>query len=71
MTPNMKALNELLKTEFNSNQSEMARTFGVERTHLNKVFRSNGKGAGANICGAIMKYCTENNLKIEDYIFLN
>ena len=71
MTPNMKALNELLKTKFNNNQSEMAREFGVERTHLNKVFRSNGKGAGANICGAIMKYCTENNLKVEDYIFLS
>lgn len=71
MSPNMKALDKLLKTKFNNNQSEMARVFGVERTHLNKVFRSNGKGAGANICGAIMKYCTENNLKIEDYIFLN
>lgn len=71
MSPNMEALNELLKTRFKNNQSKMAREFGVERTHLNKVFRSNGKGAGTNICGAIIKYCSENNLKIEDYIFFN
>lgn len=71
MTPNIKALIELLETQFNNNQSEMARAFKVERTHLNKIFNNNGKGAGATICGAIIKYCDENNLDYKKYIFLN
>lgn len=71
MIINMKALLKLLKDVFNNNQSEMARTFGVERSHLNKVLRSNGKSAGTTICGAIIKYCNQNNLNTEDYIFFN
>lgn len=69
MKLNMKALNKLLINIFDNNQSEMARVLKVERTHLNKVFRSNGKGAGINIYGPIINYCKENNLNIEDYIF--
>lgn len=71
MIINIKALLQLLKRDFNGNQSEMARVFGVERSHLNKVLRSNGKGAGTIICGAIIKYCKKNNLNVEDYIFFN
>ncbi len=48
MTPNIKALIQLLETQFDNNQSEMARAFQVERTHLNKIFNNNGKGAGAD-----------------------
>lgn len=69
MIINMKALLKLLKETFDGNQSEMARVLGVQRTHLNKVFRNNGKGAGAVICGAIIKYCQKNNLNVNDYIF--
>lgn len=69
MIINMKALLKLLKEAFDGNQSEMARVLGVQRTHLNKVFRNNGKGAGAVICGAIIKYCQKNKLDVNDYIF--
>lgn len=71
MIINMKALLKLLKNAFGDNQSEMARVLGVQRTHLNKVLRSNGKGAGTTICGAIIKYCNKNNLDVHDYIFFN
>lgn len=71
MKLNMKALRKLLKTQFNNNQSEMARAFEIERTHLNKIFKNNGKGAGATIYGAIMKYCNNNDLDYKIYIFLN
>lgn len=64
-------LNELLKDRFNNNQTLFAQTLGLERTHVNKVFKSNGKGAGAVFCGAIIKYCNENGLNYKDYIFLN
>jgi len=71
MIVNMKALLRLLEENFKGNQSEMARVFGVQRTHLNKVLRSNGKGAGTTICGAIIKYCNKNNLDVNDYIFFS
>ncbi|MBQ3413964.1 MAG: hypothetical protein IJH39_01150 [Clostridia bacterium] len=71
MILNMKSLLRLLKEVFNNNQTEMAKAFGVERSHLNKVLRSNGKGAGATMCGAIIKYCNRNNLNVDDYIFFN
>ena len=70
MKLNLEALKELLKVQFNNNQSEMARILEVERTHLNKVFNNNGKGAGTIICGAIIKYCNKNNLNYKTYIEL-
>ncbi len=71
MTPNIDALTELLKSRFNGNQSEMARVLKIERTHLNKIFNKEGKGAGATVCGAIIKYCNENDLDYKKYIFFN
>ncbi len=71
MTPNIEALMQLLEMKFNNNQSEMARVLKIERTHLNKMFNNNGKGAGATVCGAIIKYCNENNLDYKKYIFLD
>ena len=71
MIINMKALLKLLKEVFDNNQTEMAKAFGVERSHLNKVLRCNGKGAGATMCGAIIKYCNRNDLNVDDYIFFS
>lgn len=70
MEVNIKALEILLKEKFNGNQSLFAEKTGLERTHVNKVFKNKGKGAGAIFCGAIIKYCEENNLNYKDYIFL-
>lgn len=71
MTLNTKALMQLLEKRFNNNQSEMARILKIERTHLNKTLNNNGKGAGATVCGAIIKYCNENKLDYRKYIFLD
>lgn len=68
MKLNMEALKILLKSKFGGNQSEMARALDIERTHLNKVFNDDGKGAGATVCGALIKYCNANNLNYKDYI---
>lgn len=69
MEVNIEALEQLLAEEFNGNQTAFAQTFGLERTHVNKVFRNKGKGAGALFCGAILKYCKEKNINDEKYIF--
>lgn len=71
MEVNIEALKRLLEERFNNNQSLFAEALGIERTHVNKVFKKNGKGAGALFCGAIIKYCNLNNLDYQKYIFLN
>ncbi len=71
MEINIKALKKLLEDKFQGNQTLFAEATGLERTHVNKVFKNNGKGAGAIFCGAIIKYCNENQLDYQNYIFLN
>lgn len=71
MKVNIKALEELLQKKFGGNQTAFAEATGLDRTHVNKVFRNKGKGAGSIFCGAIIKYCNENNLDYKNYIFLS
>lgn len=71
MEINIEALEELLENKFNGNQTLFAETIGLERSHVNKVFCNKGRGAGATFCGAIIKYCNNNNLDYQEYIFLN
>lgn len=70
MEVNIEELELLLREKFNGNQSIFAEEMGLERTHVNKVFKNKGKGAGAIFCGAIIKYCNNNNLDYQKYIFL-
>lgn len=71
MEVNIEALEQLLEEKFEGNQTAFAEATGLERTHVNKVFKNNGKGAGAIFCGAIIKYCNANNLDYQKYIFLS
>lgn len=70
MKINVNAVNDLIKIKFNNNQTLFAKEINADRTHLNRVLRANGSGAGAVICGGIIKYCDDNNLDYKDYIFL-
>lgn len=70
MEVNIEALKKLLKERFQGNQTAFAEATGLERTHVNKVFKNGGKGAGAIFCGAVIKYCNENELNYQEYIFL-
>lgn len=71
MEVNIKELKILLNEKFKGNQTLFAETLGLERSHVNKVFKNEGKGAGAIFCGAIIKYCNDNNLDYKKYIFLS
>lgn len=70
MKLNTRKTKQLLKENFNNNQTEMAKTLGIERTHLNKVLNNGGCGAGGILCGAIIKYCENNGLDFREFIFL-
>ncbi len=71
MKVNIETLQQLLDEKFKGNQTAFAETMGLERTHVNKVFKNKGKGAGSMFCGAIIKYCNNNKLNYQEYIFLN
>ena len=71
MNVNVEALSELLKERFNNNQTKMAKAFGVSRYQLNTVLRKNGKGAGADFCGAVINWCECNGIYYKNYIFLS
>lgn len=69
MKVNIEELKELIKSEFNGSQRAFSRALDIDRTHLNKVLKNKGKGAGLKFCGAIMKYCNKNNKDYQRYIF--
>ena len=70
MKINVRKTKQLLKEKYNNNISEMARELGVERSHLSKTIKNGGQGAGGILCGAIIRYCDNNNLDFREYIFL-
>lgn len=70
MKLNSKAIKKLLKEKFDNNITLFAKEINVDRTHLSRVIRSNGNGAGAVVCGGVIRYCNKNNLDYKDYIFL-
>lgn len=71
MEVNMEAVKKLLEEQFNNNQTLFAQSLGLERTHVNKILKNNGKGAGALFYGALINFCNENKLNYKDYIFLS
>lgn len=70
MEINMEAFLELLKERFDNNQAKMARILGISKYQLNSILKSNGKGAGKKIIGALIKYCDINEYDFHKYIFL-
>lgn len=70
MKLNVRKTKQLLKENYNNNISEMARDLNIERSHLSKVIKNGGKGAGGILCGAIIKYCDTNKIDFHEYIFL-
>lgn len=68
MEVKIEELKKLLKESFDNNQTLFAQTLGIDRTHVNKVFKNNGRGAGAMFCGAVIKYCNDNKLDYKNYI---
>lgn len=69
MKLNVARVNELIENKFGNNQTKFANAINADRTYLNRVLRNNGYGAGAIICGGIIKYCDEHKLNYKDYIF--
>lgn len=68
MEVNIAEIKKLLEHEFNGNQRKFSKILKIDRTHLNKVLNSNGKCAGKKFCGAIIKYCIDNNLNYKNFI---
>lgn len=68
MEINITNLKKLLIERFFGNKSLMAKILGLEVSHVNKVLKKDGKGAGAKFCGAIIRYCENNDLDYKEYV---
>ena len=60
----------LIKEVFKNNQQECASKLGVSREYLNKILNTEENLDSPKLCNALIMYCKKNNLKEEDYIFL-
>lgn len=63
-------LQMLIKNEFKNNQYECANTLGISREYLNKILNKEERLDSPKVCNSLIMYCKKNNLKEEDYIFL-
>jgi hypothetical protein len=58
---------ELLHTYFGGSYSDFGRELGVDISHLHRYINT-GIGGGKKIAGAIIKFCREKGLEMDDYI---
>lgn len=59
----------ILKKIFNDNQRKCAIALEISPEFLNKVLKTK-TNAGALFLGKLKKFCDNNNLKFDDFIFL-
>lgn len=71
MKVNIEAVSQLIKDKFRNNKAFFADTIGVNRAYLSSVLNKSAIDDSPKICNGIIKYCKENNLNYENYIFFN
>lgn len=71
MKINIEKLQILIKEQFKNNQFECASELGISREYLNKILNKMEKSDSPKLCNSLIMYCRKNNLREEDYIFLN
>ena len=71
MKINVEKVKELIEDKFRGNLSFFAETIGIDRSYLHQIFNKQKNENSPKTCNAIIKYCEKNNLKYEDYIFLD
>ena len=69
MEVNITKVEELIQAKFRGNQTFFAETIGVDRSYLNQILLGKQKASSPKLCRAIIKYCINNKLKKENYIF--
>ncbi len=63
-------LKGLMEERANGGYRKFARMLGLDVAHLYRVLNSNSM-AGPKFLGRLKKYCDENGLNFEEYIFLD
>lgn len=71
MKINVGKIEELINSKFRGNLSFFAETIGIDRSYLYQILHKQKNKNSPKVCNAIIKYCEKNNLKYEDYIFLD
>lgn len=71
MEVNIEKIKQLVNEKFRGNQTFFAETIGVDRHYLNQILLGKQKASSPKLIRAIIKYCLNNKLKKEEYIFFN
>lgn len=58
---------ELLHTYFRGSYSDFGRELDVDISHLHRYIKT-GVGGGKKIVGAVMRFCREKGLQIDEYV---
>lgn len=71
MEVNIEEIKKLINEKFRGNQTFFAETIGIDRHYLNQILLKRQKASSPKLCRAIIKYCIENKIKKEKYIFFD
>lgn len=69
MKPNINNIRKLINEKFNGNQSDFARTIGVDRTQICMLL-NHGDRVGAKFYGGLLALCEQEGLDYKKYIIL-
>lgn len=64
------AVIKLVAERFRNNKSCFADTIGLNVSYVNQVLNNKRDASSPKMCNAIIKYCSENNIDYQKYIFL-
>ena len=70
MKLNIKAINELIDTEYRSNVSWFADEIGINRSYLTMILNGKQRNDSAKVINNLCLYCKKKNLDYKKYIFL-
>lgn len=70
MEINIEGVKQLIKEKFRNNKAWFAEEMGVDYSYLYRILNKKRKANSFKLCNGIIRYCKNNNLDYNKYIFL-
>lgn len=70
MEINVEEVKELIKKHFRNNRKWFAEEIGIDYSYLLLILKRKRKPTSSKMIKAIKRYCEQNNLDYQKYIFL-
>lgn len=71
MEINIEGVKQLIKEKFRNNKKWFAEEIGVDYSYLYRILNKKRKANSLKTCNGIIRYCKNNNLDHNKYIFLH